>query len=206
MSRQNKRAWIAIAVVVALLVLAVAVNRATTKHGTAAVTASASSIAKAGLPDCPTATGDGEVHDGLPPLTLPCLGNGPKVDLSRLRGPLVVNIWAGPCAPCQTEAPLIQEFYAAAAGKVGVLGVVDGAYPDDPDDALDAAHGLGLHYPSLFDQHGKLATLVRTTGIPTTLFVRSDGTLAYTKIGQLQKGELSEKTRQYLGVEVDVPS
>jgi thiol-disulfide isomerase/thioredoxin len=200
-SPQAKRSWIAVAVVVVLLGVAFGVNRATEKHQ-AAASASPSLIAKANLPDCPTPTGDGKVDKGLPALTLPCLGHGPKVDLAKLRGPLVVNIWAGPCSPCKVEAPLIQQFYAAAKGKVGVLGVVDGAYPDTPDDALDASRGLGLHYPSVFDAKGQLVTWTRSAGIPVSLFIDADGKVAYANFGQLKKGDLERLSQKYLGVQV----
>ena len=100
------------------------------------------------------------------------------------------------------EAPLIQQFNAAAAGRVGVLGVVDGAYPDTPDDALDASRGLGLHYPSLFDEHGKLVELVRASGIPMTLLVDAQGKVVFTQPGQLKAGQLAQLTKQYLGIDV----
>jgi len=200
---QARRSWIAIGAIVVVIVAALIVNRATaSKHDSGTLSASASQIALANLPDCPTTTGSGKVDGGLPALTLPCLGNGPKVHLASLRGPFVVNIWAGPCPPCKLEAPLIQQFYAAAKGKVGVLGVVDGAYPDDPNDALNASHGLGLHYPSVFDAHGKLVEQVRSSGIPTTLFLDAGGKVVHTKVGQLKPGELGELVKQYLGIDV----
>ena len=202
MNAQNKRSWIAVGVVVVLIAAAFAVNQVTGKKGDAASTASASMIAKANLPACPAVTGAAKVDGGLPALTLPCLGDGPKVDLAKLRGPMVVNIWAGPCPPCKAEAPLIQQFNAAAVGRVGVLGVVDGAYPDTPDDALDASRGLGLHYPSLFDEHGKLVELVRASGIPMTLLVDAQGKVVFTQPGQLKAGQLAQLTKQYLGIDV----
>lgn len=204
MNKQTKRSWLAIGVVVVLIGVAFGVNRATAGGNDASSRQHKQQVALANLPDCPATTGAAKVDGGLPSLTLPCLGNGPKVDLAKLRGPIVLNIWAGPCPPCKAEAPLVQRFYAAAAGEVGVLGVVDGAYPAETwDDALNASHGLGLHYPSVFDAHGKLVEQVRASGIPITLLVGADGTIVHTKIGQLKDGELAQLVKQYLMIDVN---
>ena len=37
----------------------------------------------------------------LPTITLPCLGGGTSVDLSTLKGPLVLSLWQAGCAPCR---------------------------------------------------------------------------------------------------------
>lgn len=206
MSPQSKRSWIAVAVVIVVVGVAFAVNRATKSDKSNAVGSIPSRqelITRANLPDCPTTTGDTAVDNGLPNLTFPCLGNGPKVNLAKLRGPAVVNIWAGTCESCRAEAPLLRDFAAKAAGKVSVLGVVDGAYPAETwDDALDASRGLALHYPSVFDQKGKLVAWVRSAGIPVSLFVGADGKVAYAHIGQLKTGDLQTLTKKYLDVEI----
>jgi cytochrome c biogenesis protein CcmG/thiol:disulfide interchange protein DsbE len=206
MRAPDRRTSVAIVALVVVVLVALVINRATgTKQaGLPSSPQRAALVAAAHLTDCPVPTGGGKVAGGLPSLTLPCLGAGPKVNLAKLRGPLVVNIWAGPCPPCKAEAPMIQRFYAAAAGQVGVLGVVDAAYPDTADDALDAARGLGLRYPSVFDAHGDLVDRVRTVGIPVSLLVAADGTVAYTKIGQLTTAaQLAALVKQYLGVSVE---
>jgi cytochrome c biogenesis protein CcmG, thiol:disulfide interchange protein DsbE len=200
---QVKRSWIAIAVIVVVVVGAFVVNRATAKTTTNATPNRAELIARADLPPCPTTSGSAPADGGLPSLTLPCLGNGPKVDLAKLKGPMVVNIWAGPCPPCRAEAPLLAQFAAKAAGKVAVLGVVDGAYSGETwDDALDASRGLALHYPSLFDAHGKFVDWVRSGGIPVSLFIDSHGKVAYKNIGPVRQGQLATLVKQYLGVDV----
>lgn len=206
MSPQSKRSWIAVVVVLVLVGVAFGVNRATKgkqSDAAGAVPSRQELITRANLPDCPTTTGSGAVDHGLPNLTLPCLGNGPKVDLAKLRGPAVVNIWAGTCEPCRTEAPLLRAFAAKAAGKVSVLGVVDGGYPAETwDDALDASRGLALRYPSVFDEKGKLVTWVRSAGIPVSLFIGAEGQVAYANIGQLKPGDLERLSKKYLDVEI----
>src|SRR5665213_761717 len=151
----KRRAWLTAAGVGVLLVVALLVNRATAKHATSSPV-HASLVAAAGLADCPTTTGTSAVKNGLPSLTFPCLAQGPKVTLAKLRGPALLNIWAGPCEDCKIEAPLLRSFAVAARGRVAVLGVVDGAYNGSEtwDDALDAAHGLTLGYPSVWAAKG----------------------------------------------------
>lgn len=158
-------------------------------------------IAAADLAPCPASTDAAKVSDGLPKLTLPCLGDGPAVRLSGLRGkPLLVNVWAGPCPPCQREAPKIQEVYEKAAGRLEVLGIVYGPYPDTVDDALDASRGLGLHYPSVFDADGRIRDSIRSAGIPFTIFVQPDGKIAYIQRGEILGDELTGMVERYLGI------
>ena len=203
--RVRLRALLTAAAIAVLIVVALIINRTTTKHA-AASPLRASLIAQAQLPDCPATTGAGAVPNGLPSMTLPCLANGPKVELAKLRGPLVVNIWAGTCTECRIEAPQYQAFAAAARGKVAVLGVVDGDYPGETwDDALDASRGLHLGFPSVWDAHGALVQSVRSIGIPVSLFIAPDGTIAGRRLGNVGPGELQKLVKQYLGVDVSVP-
>ena len=86
---------------------------------------------------------------GLPAVTLPCLGGGSDVDLSTLRGPMVVNLWASWCGPCRTEMPILQGFAEEYDGRVAVLGV---DYQDvQPEAALELARDSGVTYPLLAD-------------------------------------------------------
>ncbi len=199
----KRRAWLTAAGIVVLVIAALLINRATAHHANAGPLR-ASLIAAAKLPDCPAASGTGQVADGLPSLTFPCLATGPKVDLAKLRGPLVVNVWAGPCTECRVEAPQLRAFATAATGKVAVLGIVDGAYngTETWDDALDASRGLGITYPSVWDGSGKFVNFLRAPGIPVSLFVKADGTVAHVKLGVVAPGELQQLTQQYLGVTV----
>jgi thiol-disulfide isomerase/thioredoxin len=201
----RRRWWLTAAGIVVLVVVAFAINRTTAQHESASPLR-ASLIAKANLPDCPTTTGTGKVANGLPALTFPCLANGPKVELAKLRGPLVVNIWAGTCIECRVEAPQLAAFARAAGSRVAVLGVVDGAYLSESwDDALDASRGLALGYPSVWDANGKLVQATRSIGIPVSLFIKADGTVAGRKVGVLGPGELQQLVKRYLAIEVSVP-
>ena len=79
----------------------------------------------AGIQDCPSSDQHATALDsGLPDLVLSCLGGGRNVRLAGLRGhPLMINVWAQWCGPCQDEAPFISEVAAAKTSPVVILGI-----------------------------------------------------------------------------------
>ena|SRR5664279_1466789 len=158
--------------------------------GKPAVTAGTSGTPTAGLvaaaalapcpPGGPTGSPSRSARDGLPSLTLSCLGAGPPVALPRLAGPALVNLWAAWCAPCRREMPVLQTLHALARGRLQVLGVVT---DDDRRDALSAARALGVHYPSVLDSRGTLRRSLGFTGPPITLVVDREGRIAARIVG-----------------------
>jgi cytochrome c biogenesis protein CcmG/thiol:disulfide interchange protein DsbE len=52
------------------------------------------------------------------------LSAGPTVDPARLGGsPVLVNLWASWCVPCQQEMPALQRAYARYGRQVRFVGV-----------------------------------------------------------------------------------
>ncbi|HLK95087.1 MAG TPA: TlpA disulfide reductase family protein [Nocardioidaceae bacterium] len=137
----------------------------------------------AGIVDCPAPAGAASSRpappdSGLPAISLPCLGDDVSVDLSALRGPLVLNLWAQSCGPCRDEMPLLQRLHEAT-DKVTVLGV---DFQDlQPGMALALAEATGTTYPSVADVDGELKAPLRLTGLPTTLFIDADGEVVGTE-------------------------
>jgi thiol-disulfide isomerase/thioredoxin len=137
----------------------------------------------------------------MPEITLPCLGGGPDVDLSRLRGPLVVNLFAQWCGPCREELPFYEQLHEA--GKVAVLGI---DYLDtQPAGALELADATGVTYPLLADPGGLLRAPFRVRGLPGVLFVDAQGRITndggrptFTVIRSYD--ELTALVREHLGV------
>ena len=156
--------------------------------------------AAAALDPCPTsgsasASGSG---DGLPDVTLDCLGDGPGVALDSLRGPYVVNLWASWCPECTDEAPYLAEVYADPGRTVNFLGV---AYDDTVDRALTAADELDMRYPSVWSDDNSLRAPLRIPGLPITIFVDSTGREVGRKTGAITSAcELRGLIEQYLGV------
>ena len=137
----------------------------------------------------------GKVAGGLPDVTLPCLGGGPDVDLARLRGPLVVNLWAQWCGPCRAELPHYQAFARKYAGKVRVLGI---DYQDtQPRWALQLARRSGVTYPLVADPDGKLGV----RGLPKIMMVDAQGKVVHEELTEIHSyPQLQHLVQHYLHV------
>jgi cytochrome c biogenesis protein CcmG/thiol:disulfide interchange protein DsbE len=161
--------------------------------------AAADLVERAGLPACPVAADVPAISGGLPHRTLDCLGGGPKVTLSGVRGrPAVVNVWASWCPPCAKEMPLLVESRKAAGNRVLFLGI---DIENTREQGLAWAHDLHMNFPSVLDPDGDVKQQLRLLGPPVTFFVRADGTIAYTHQGPLAStGQIADLVREHLGV------
>ena len=111
-----------------------------------------------------------------PAVEVACLGGGPTVDLSSLRGPMVINFWQNQCVQCEQEMPILQAFHEEYGDQVAVLGV-DSA-DRFPGTALEQLLERGVTYPQLADPGGDLQdteTFARVRGYPYLAFVDADG-------------------------------
>jgi thiol-disulfide isomerase/thioredoxin len=149
------------------------------------------------LAACPSTPSKPPVSNGLPDVSLPCLGEGPDIRLADLRGPLVVNIWAQWCGPCRDEAPYLANL--AKSGKVQMLGI-DYADPR-PELAVKFATDEGLAYPHLADRDKTIQQALRIGGPPLTILVDEDGAVVYVHRGVLtSQQQLDQLVRDKLGV------
>jgi cytochrome c biogenesis protein CcmG/thiol:disulfide interchange protein DsbE len=113
-----------------------------------------------------------------------------QVLLTQMRGtPIVVNVWAAWCGPCQTEAPLLHAASQTYGDRVQFLGV-------DILDSRDGARGFidehGLTYPSVFDPAGAIRDSFGMIGQPVTVFYDADGEVTSTWEGQLTQTALDQ--------------
>jgi cytochrome c biogenesis protein CcmG, thiol:disulfide interchange protein DsbE len=155
--------------------------------------------AAADLPPCPPSRDVAARPDGLPDLTLDCLGDGPPVTLSGLRGkPTVVNVWASWCPPCAREMPLLEKVRRQTAGDVRFLGV---DLLDAPGPARAAAADFGMGFPSVQDPDGESRQALGVPGPPVTLFVDGQGRVVHTEVGEITSaGALRGLVAEHLGV------
>ena len=155
-----------------------------------------------GMEDCVPGAGE-PVDGGLPELTLPCLGGGPDVALSSLRGPLVINLWQAFCEPCRKEMPALESFHQKYGDQVAVLGI---DFNDvNPAGALQLAEDTKATYPSIADPGGELMAeetfAVVRRGLPAFVFVDESGAV----VGQASGGvhsvaEVKDLVAEHFGI------
>jgi thiol-disulfide isomerase/thioredoxin len=150
--------------------------------------------ATAGVEDCVPSRGE-HVDGGLPPVTLPCFGGGPDVDLGALRGPMVVNLWASTCGPCRREMPILQDFHEEYGDQVRVIGI---DYQDvQTEAAMDLVRQTGATYPLLADPQSDLsgaAPFPVLRGLPFLALVDAEGRVAH------QEFTIVESRQQLVGL------
>lgn len=165
--------------------------------GTSAPEAAAST---AELTPCPEQPDAAPAAAGGPHLSLDCLAGG-TLDLGRAPGvPAVVNLWASWCAPCREELPLIQELSQDAGEQLRVLGVDS---QDGRSQGVSFATDAGLTFPLAFDGDGRLAAELGLRGLPHTLFLAADGSVAHVESGGIgSQEELRGLVAEHLGVQL----
>jgi thiol-disulfide isomerase/thioredoxin len=157
----------------------------------------------AGIADCPTSDPSvPALGDGLPDVTLPCLGGGRSVRLAGLRGqPMIISVWAQWCPPCRQEAPYLSEVAAGRPAGVTILGI-DFVDPR-PDLAIEFAKLSGWKYPQLQDPDKSLSGSLQVSAPPQTILVDADGKVVYRHAGPLSSAaQLRSMAKQHLGVEL----
>jgi len=131
---------------------------------------------------------------------LECLDGNSSVDIGKIKGPALVNVWGSWCGPCKEEMPIFVDFYNKYKDKVSLIGIsVEEA---DAQNARDFIELYGMNWPNLNDPDGSTRATFGM-GVPITLFIDAQGKVAYRKIGVVTTiKELESDTKKHLGVQL----
>lgn len=113
---------------------------------------------------------------------------GAAVPLRSLLGqPLILNFWSSTCVPCRKEMPAFEAVHQAVGDRVRIVGID----PQDPPDMATAfAKKVGANYELLRDADGSVIAALGVAALPTSIFVRADGTILKSKPGALSEAQL----------------
>ncbi len=119
---------------------------------------------------------------------------GETVQLSDFKGkPVIVNFWATWCGPCRAEFPEFQEAAVDNADRLVIIGV-NNTSADQADLVPGFLEEFGITFPIVLDtENGDTAKAYRIIGLPTTVFIDSNGVVNEVFTGPLNKAYIESK-------------
>ena len=130
-----------------------------------------------------------EVGDPMPSYAAKFL-DGKPFDVASEKGNVVLlNVWATWCQPCRFETPELQALHR----KYGDRGFkVIGVSVDNEGSDAEIKQFIDenkITYPIAFDPEGRVANVLRTTVLPTSVLIGRDGRIAWRKVGAVMPNE-----------------
>lgn len=104
--------------------------------------------------------------------------------------PVLLNLWASWCEPCEEEIPTLSDF-ALDHPELTVIGV---AVRDDRQAAAAFAERLAPAYPMGFDAGGRLRDRYVGFGLPAVFLIDSTGIVVAQLEGGAQRADLDSLT------------
>jgi len=120
--------------------------------------------------------------------------DGMSVSLSQFRSrPVLVNFWATWCIPCREEMPELVRSYEAHKSEGFVILASNLTYTDSLPDVQAFVKEFKMTFPVLLDKDGAVAErLYQIPGVPTSVFVRRDGTIARIQVGKMTPQQVDQ--------------
>lgn len=133
-----------------------------------------------------------QMYEQIPPIARPrpmpdfgfVRASGMRQRLSDFIGePVLVNLWATWCGPCQEELPSLDRL-ARGLGPKGLV-VLAVSVDDDPDSVVPdffKENGYSNLMP-FYDDEGEVSRVLNARGIPTTALVNRKGEMVAKAVG-----------------------
>jgi len=130
-----------------------------------------------------------DVGATMPPFQATMLDGSP-FDLAAERGKHAVflNVWATWCGPCRFEIPELEKMHA----KYGPRGfeVIGVSIDESGAEAVKPfAKEQNIGYPMVLDPSAKIANLLQTTVLPTSVLIDRNGKIVWRRVGALMGPE-----------------
>lgn len=117
-----------------------------------------------------------------PLFNLPRLGDPGRIDLTSLRGQVVVvNFWASWCLACRKEHPHLLAAWERYRERGVVLVGID--FEDTEGAALAYTEEMGGDWPLVTDPGSRTAIAYGVFGVPETFVIAPDGTITAKRVG-----------------------
>jgi cytochrome c biogenesis protein CcmG/thiol:disulfide interchange protein DsbE len=133
-----------------------------------------------------------DVGDPMPAYKATYL-DGKPLDLAGEKGSVIfLNVWATWCGPCRFETPELQALqnqYAANGLKVIGVSVDEG----DTEAVKTFVTEQKITYSIALDPEGRIANLVQTTVLPTSLLIDRNGKIVWRQIGAIMPNDAKLK-------------
>ena len=123
---------------------------------------------------------------------------GIAYDFDLLQGtPAVVNFFASWCTPCRKEMSEIEEISKTWGDSVVFIGI--NSQETNIDEAKKLVDETGVTYTILYGGDGNLLEEVGAVGMPFTLFINPDASIAGRYLTALSRNELNQYLEKYFG-------
>jgi len=133
-----------------------------------------------------------DVGDPMPAYTAKYL-DGKPLNLASEKGNVIfLNVWATWCGPCRFETPELQALqnqYAAKGLKVIGVSVDEG----ETEAVKTFVAEQKITYPIALDPEGRIANLLQTTVLPTSLLLDRNGKIVWRQIGAIMPNDAKLK-------------
>ena len=122
------------------------------------------------------------------------LDGGTSTIGAHLDRPVVLNFFASWCTPCKVEMPALEALHQQRP-DIAFVGL---AVNDTPTRAREIVADTGVTYPTGVDPASAIGNAYEILGMPTTLFISSDGEVAYQHTGGLTAEQIAEHLDRHL--------